>query len=396
MKTGRLVLSFSLLCATALFASVDLTIEAGIVVETSSGVNIEIDGILTESGTGYLKGEISSGTRTGMTSFAGLILSSGMDGTITRTTGSAYSGGNGEGTNLKRYYELNNTGGDTVTAVMTVAYVSSGSHDEQNGLTAPYFAYRYTTDWAGFGCGSSTSPINADTVEIPPDTSKWIFSEGVRVAVKLFLEGPYHADGDTMSTILGPDSSDVIPLTSPHAEDPRTCSTIPSGVTDWVLVQVRSKVDTAALGSRSCFLKKDGTIVGDDGSTAYMGVCCMPDDYFLVIQHRNHLAIETAAVVSNLTWGTTPSSVYDFTTGTDKYHKSDAALLETGVYGMYAGDASHNQQVQNDDKNDIWKVQVGQAGYKSADFNLNGQVQNDDKNDIWKSNVGKGSQVSGL
>jgi hypothetical protein len=60
---------------------------------------------------------------------------------------------------------------------------------------------------------------------------------------------------------------------------------------------------------------------------------------------------------------------------------------------MYAGDASANGQIQNDDKNNYWKTQAGQAGYKSADFNLNGQVQNDDKNNYWKSNVGKGTQV---
>ena len=115
--------------------------------------------------------------------------------------------------------------------------------------------------------------------------------------------------------------------------------------------------------------------------------------YYIVIRHRNHLAVMSNEVHS-LAAGS--SILYDFTTGTDKYEGADAALLETGVYGMYAGDANNNQQVQNDDKNDIWKVQVGLAGYRSADFNLNGQVQNDDKNDIWKKNVGKGTQVSGL
>lgn len=395
MKMYRLGVVLFLVCAIPLFASVDLDVGSGIVVETSSGVKVEIDGVLTE--TGYFKGEITSGSRTGMTSFAGMTLGIVvLDGSITRFTGAAYSGGNGDGTNMKRYYELINTTTDTIAPTMTVAYVSSGSNDEENGLAGPYFAYRYTTNWAGFRDSSTTSTIYADTVEVPPDTSEWILSEGVRVAVKVFLEGPYCTDGDTMTTILGPDSSDVIPLTSPHAEDPRTCSSIPSGVTDWVLVQVRSTVDGSALGSRSCFLKNDGTIVGDDGCTAYVGVCCMPDDYYLVIQHRNHLAIETSSAVTGLTWGTTPSSAYDFTTGTGQYHGSDACELGTGVYGMYAGDANHNQQVQNTDKNDVWKIQVGQAGYRSADFDLNGQVQNSDKNDIWKANVGKGTQVSGL
>jgi len=67
--------------------------------------------------------------------------------------------------------------------------------------------------------------------------------------------------------------------------------------------------------------------------------------------------------------------------------------FEANVYAMYTGDASGNNEVQNDDKNDYWKLQVGQSGYLSADFSLNGEVQNNDKNDYWKYNVGKGSQV---
>ena len=65
----------------------------------------------------------------------------------------------------------------------------------------------------------------------------------------------------------------------------------------------------------------------------------------------------------------------------------------TNIYGLYAGDATANGQVQNDDKNEDWKTQTGTSGYKSADFNLNAQVQNDDKNEFWKNNVGKGTQV---
>ncbi|MBN2416376.1 hypothetical protein JXO52_11070, partial [bacterium] len=226
------------------------------------------------------------------------------------------------------------------------------------------------------------SSMSAEADAVPSDV--------IQVQVKVFLQGPYKAAGDTMTAILCPDSMDVIPLTSPHTEDARIVAEIPSGITDWVLVQLRTSKTGAAVVSRSAFLRKDGCIVADDGSTNYITMSADPGDYFIVVQHRNHLAVMSDEV-HTLSIGS--SSLYDFTTGLDKYEQSYAAFLEEGVYGMYAGDANHNQQVQNDDKNDYWKIQVGLAGYRSADFSLNGQVQNDDKNDIWKLNVGKGSQV---
>ena len=333
MKLYNLFIPAILLAALPLLAQVDLDVGDGLTVETGTGVSVEISGDLTETGTGYFSGIITSGARTGLTSFAGLTLYSGMDGSVTRVTGSAYSGGH----------------------------------------------------------GAASSPVTASSVEIPTGSSDWIFSEGVRVAVKIFLEGSYITADDSMRTTLCPDDYDVIPTTSPHAQDART-TTIPNCVSDWVLVELRENEDEAGVGFRSCFLRSDGMIVADNTATAYVGVPAPPGDYWLVIRHRNHLAIEAKTIRTGLTWGTTPA-LYDFTIADTQFKADYAALLETGVYGMIAGDANGNGQVQNDDKNDIWKVQVGTAGYKSADYNLNGEVQNDDKNDIWKLNVGTGTQV---
>ena len=102
MRTTWFIVLSLLLGMSQLFAAVNIEVGTGVTVETSSGVSVEIDGNLTENG--YFSGKISSGSRTGMTTFCGLTLGSGMDGTITRTTGAAYAKGNGEGTNFKRYY----------------------------------------------------------------------------------------------------------------------------------------------------------------------------------------------------------------------------------------------------------------------------------------------------
>ena len=133
-----------------------------------------------------------------------------------------------------------------------------------------------------------------------------------------------------------------------------------------------------------------GANVVIQGST--MGAAVdLEGDYYIIVKHRNHLAVMNAAAV---TLSSSSVTSIDFTGSLSAYYGSNAAKeLETDVYGMFAGDANSNGEVQNDDKNAYWKILVGSAGYLSADFNLNGEVQNDDKNNFWKQNVGSGTRV---
>ena len=207
--------------------------------------------------------------------------------------------------------------------------------------------------------------------------------------VNVFLEGPYQL-GESMSTTLKSDG--VIPLTSPYV-DARKVTSIPEGVVDWVMVELRTTKNGGTTQSRSFFLNNKGNVIDYNGieTTTELHIQGLPGGfYYIVVQHRNHLSVMSVDPVS---LSSSTATFYDFTTRLDKYYGSDAQLLEEGIYGMFTGDANHNGQIQNDDKNDYWKVQVGLAGYRGADFNLNGQVQNDDKNDFWKNNVGKGTQV---
>jgi hypothetical protein len=368
-----------LLPAAIANASVGLQIDSGIVVETSGGVKAAIDGDLTETGTGYFKGTIESGARSGMTTFAGLTLSSGLTGSVTRVTGTAYAGSHGEGTNLKRYYEISNTSGSDLTADMSAAFVGSGANDEQNGLSGPYFIYRYTASWTGYGSGVSATPITAAGAVIPTGSSVWVLSEGVRLAVKSLLQGPYSTSAHAMTTAL----AGSIPTTSPYSEDARTVTSVPAGVTDWALVQVRATASGAIVGSRSCFLKANGMLLADDGSSEFVGVRSMPADYFLVIRHRNHLKVMTAAIMTGLTWGSTPST-YDFSSGTGQYYGGDAKLLETGAYGSYAGDTNASGTVDAADRSAAWNNR-NKTGYQAADVNLSGTVDAADRSATWNN-----------
>jgi len=159
------------------YAQVNLKINPDIIVKTKTGVSVKVTGDLIEQESGYFKGLISSGQRTNVNGFAGLSLNPGLDGIINRVTGESYSKGNGELPNFKRYYEINNTGGTDVITNVEMVCIISGEYDERNSITAPYHIYGYSTEWTGYGDGSSNPPVSAENVTISTGLSDWIISD---------------------------------------------------------------------------------------------------------------------------------------------------------------------------------------------------------------------------
>ena len=129
---------------------------------------------------------------------------------------------------------------------------------------------------------------------------------GVLLQTKIFLQGAYDTAGDTMKTEI----SGSIPTTSPYSEDPRTVSSIPNNIVDWVLVELRETDSGSAVISKSAFLHKDGRIVNDDASSGVIELSASSGDYYIVIKHRNHLAVMSANKVS---LNSSTSVLYDFT-----------------------------------------------------------------------------------
>ena len=202
--------------------------------------------------------------------------------------------------------------------------------------------------------------------------------------LRSFLQSPWTAGA--MNTTLR--DAGLVPLAQPYNTAPwsytgtESVASVPAGVVDWVLVELRSDTaGTTKIATQAAFLKSDGTIVGSDGSEllGFRGVDA--GSYHVVVRHRNHLAVMTSNTVSNTT--TTPE--YDFTTGLDKYHGGDAKELAAGVYGMWAGDVTGNGIVKynlaGNDRLRIFQriggvnVNATVNGYYPEDVNLNGQVK---------------------
>ena len=349
------------------FAQVNLIINGEILVETSGDVFIQVSGDVIENDSGYLKGIVKSGNRTLITSFAGITLSNEFTATIIRTTGSQYFG-NGAGENILRYYQIVNNG-NAISTSINVA-LNENEIEEMNG---PLFLYTYDTDWKGNGDGSIDLLVSANEVNIESGVVDLVISEGIGVSAKMILEAPYNFTTSEMRTTLNP----YIPNNSPYFEDPRIANAIPIDAVDWVLIQVREEATGSTIESRAAFININGYLIKDDGSQG-VGIKAKPDDYHIVIKHRNHISIMTDEVQAGLTWGIVPE-VYDFTDDINQYYGTDGAKeIESGIWGMWCGDTDSDARITDADKVLVNNNTVYE-GYHDADLNFDGSVTNADK-----------------
>lgn len=126
-------------------------------------------------------------------------------------------------------------------------------------------------------------------IKLPPRSySVWI--KGVSVQVKIFLEGAYNSVTKEMSTAL----NDNLPLISPYPEDLRVVKDIDPSISDWILLELYDDLNNEPIVSRSVFVRKDGMLVLEDGSTTQIPLDAGDGNYYIVVRHRNHLAAASA------------------------------------------------------------------------------------------------------
>ena len=379
------------------FAQVDLEINDNMLVETTGGLVVEVSGNVIENGTGYLSGTVTSGDRASVTQFAGLTLSSTLQGNITRVTGTQFSG---TGTNFTRYYEINNQAGSNLTANVTTTTTAA----EHGSLTGPFFHYtKNGSSWKGYGFGSTgTSVASSGDVFNQNSVTDLVISEGVGVKAKIFLEGPYNLSAHN---VMYTNINSIIPSTSPYSADARTASNKPATAVDWVLVELRDNTTPGTVvASRSAYLNSDGNLIDDNATSGRgIGIAAPPGNYYVAIKHRNHLGVMTATAQTGLTWGTALTvSSYNFTSGTGSQfypgNGSGAKLLESipsNIWGMVAGDIDQDKEITTTDYTNWYNdAIVGNSGYKDSDCDLDGEVTTSDYT-LWFNSafVGSSSQV---
>jgi hypothetical protein len=208
----------------------------------------------------------------------------------------------------------------------------------------------------------------------------------ITVNLKAYLQGPYSTLSHNMRTTLR--QQGVLPLLQPYNVAPwsyggtEAVASIPAGVVDWVLVELRpGTASSTKVATRAAFIKSNGSVVDLDAVSPVRFAGVPAGNYYIVVRHRNHLAIMSATprALSG------SSSLYDFTTAQSQaYGASPMKGLGTGntaPFGLYAGDANADGQITSTDFNVFNpKFTLAATGYQASDWNLDGQVTSTDFN----------------
>ncbi len=252
-------------------------------------------------------------------------------------------------------------------------------------IGAAYQFYTIATDNAG----------NKE-VKTVGEQGAFVKGNGVFVSAKSFLQGGYAASTGLMTDSLRilallPDQEPYrglgfAPVNTIAREKIRTGvldSTGNNALTDWVWVELRQSANPALVaGSRAALIRRDGQIVDMDGISPVYFSNITGGNYYIVIRHRNHFGVATAAPLAFSRMNTTS---VDFSNPATATYGTNAQTNVNGVMTMWAGDINRDGKIKyNGAANDKTLIlsRVGVAtpnniitGYDSADLNLDGKVK---------------------
>jgi hypothetical protein len=254
----------------------------------------------------------------------------------------------------------------------------SGQWIEQDQIvgTGVYYAFYYFDDIDCYNTENSTAKLTATVTAC---------ASAVQLGVKVALQGSMPGLGTTMRNDLQKYTSQavvgVLPKTDPYGNgavynDINNPAGVAGNVVDWVKVEIKSAISPfAVLESKSLLLRTDGYLVDVNGQ--YPSFTQPVGFVFIVVKHRNHLAIRSTPV--NLLAGSV-----DFTTSLSTVYNDGSApdqmKLINGIWCMISGDVSQDYFVSNQDVTQTRNAfKTGGVGvYSSRDLNMNAFLENQD------------------
>lgn len=215
----------------------------------------------------------------------------------------------------------------------------------------------------------------------------------VRVAAKVFLDGPYVSGTQLMNDNLR--NLGIIPSVEPytgigyaHAGGGGESTTAPvlavtgnNAIVDWVVLELRDKNNSATvLRTRSALVQRDGDVVDVDGVSS-VPFAVAADNYFVAVRHRNHLGCMTATSIALS--GT--AAAVDFTNNATATFGTNARRVNGARSTLWTGNARRDNVVKytgsNNDRDVILTAIGGTvptatlAGYRTEDVNMDGTTK---------------------
>ncbi len=343
----------------------------------------------------------------------GVRLSAGTDNlgnvTVTRISGSSGKITADSISSIDRTWIISSDNSPASGRTLILAWTSDDDNGKSLTNVQAWQSSNGGTSWNTIGTMQDAS-VNRAVSFLTNSFGEFTVSDpSVTVNLKVFLQGPYNGSG-AMTSILN--DNKLLPLTSetayPSSTYGYTASTVAgipnSNIVDWILVELRTGTAASSrVSTRAGFLKNDGSIVDVDGVSPLSFSGIFSGSYYIVIRHRNHLAIMSAAAISL----SSSTPLYNFSSAQSQaYGTNPMASLTGGIFGMYAGDVNGDGVIKynlgGNDRAVIYarigggSINSSKSGYFNEDVNLDGVVKynlgNNDRAIIYQ-NIG-GSSIN--
>jgi len=212
---------------------------------------------------------------------------------------------------------------------------------------------------------------------------------GVYIEPVVYLSGSFQ-DTDMVNALR---TNNLLPKIQPYNIAPwryngsESVNNLPVDMVDWVLLDLRRDSSTIA-SRRAALLLRNGKIVDIDGISPVYFNDVSKGNYYLVIHHRNHLAVMSR---NKIGLSSNPV-VYNFTNSESKAYGNNAMEdLGNSKFGMYAGDGDSNGKINTLDYGTVAN-KVFSNGYLRGDIEMNGTVNVLDYKKIYQ-NILKSTNV---
>jgi hypothetical protein len=218
---------------------------------------------------------------------------------------------------------------------------------------------------------------------------------GVRLGIKVLLDGPYDAGTMRMRDDLR--TAGLIPVSEPYTamnyvqagggggetRQPNAFSANgDDAIVDWVLIELRNAATPSIItATRAALVQRDGDVVAEDGLSA-VALPAPSGSYRVAVRHRNHLGIATAAAVAL----SGSALALDLTNGAVVTYGTNAQKLNGPKQLMWPGDAAPDgtaRYVGNGNDRDPILIAIGGSTptnvvsnvYSPLDVNMDGQIK---------------------
>lgn len=303
---------------------------------------------------------------------------------------------------VKRKFTFAQTGGTGFTADVRYPYVSSELNTNNENSLVPWtlISSEWNARTAALTRNTASDWVNITSIPATELVQEWkLADQNYAMNVTAYLRGAWVNASSSMRNLLN--TGGLLPLAQPYSAAPfnyagtESVASIPNAnVVDWVLVELRKPASGlpadanagSLIGRKAGFITTTGAIVDLDGVTPLqVPITKQGTGNFIVVRHRNHLAVMSLAKASNAA-GTFANNFSDIANVYAKPAATSAPAVVlaatapgNALYGLWYGDSNGNGSVTSLDATQVNNALIGPTSgninvYSSRDLNLDRNV----------------------